>query len=671
MLDSERGTPEARIRDDIAQQTREDMIDFNTISPGERQNISRFFYLWAFTRGFAKWPVTFAREYPGRTAAAAMLADPERRDDFGVLISALPASGVLKTKKGPGKIRDLGFLDPTGGLRQQVETGIQVAHGNFQGVGGMTTPPLETALQAITGGPRAPKGGLGGLVEQLARDTVPFWDIGRKATTPGVTVSERVKRVLDFHDRFGVKEEIGKGKNAEKKRKEDEQIRARVTDPAGQRIVMHSQDAYWHHKYLEQQIRFGAQARRKGTKLTDEEKLTILYATAADYFPEAELPPLTEALAAPSSLQEDFRTSLRETMFGPRNEVTEVSLPPGWQADIIKGLGGQHSAGAEHLLGAWQQWEGGGTHNDATYNPLNTTIGKGYRKINSVGVSAFPDWQTGIAETVRTLGGYPALSEALRTGEIDFSNPALQADFNKWLTGRQTPGMTPYVAKIARSFGQDVPLSETRAATNSVPPPPPVRPKAAAPSSNGRITFMDIALGKKSIMDMFFQRKPAPAASTPAPPGVPAAPQAGAGQPGWTPMPVTSTWKNMDASKYVGTPEKRSGPSAPHGQEILNFVGQVGAVARTKLTPWGNESHSLTTVNGNRSAHADGNAADIPASGAELIRLGRAALVAAGMSPKEAAKADGGLYNIGGKQVIFNTDIGGNHHDHVHVGLRH
>jgi hypothetical protein len=208
-----------------------------------------------------------------------------------------------------------------------------------------------------------------------------------------------------------------------------------------------------------------------------------------------------------------------------------VTLPPGWQTDIIKGLGGEHSAAAEHLLGSWQQWEGGGTANNATFNPLNTTRGQ-YQKINSVGVSAFPDWQTGVAETVGTLGGYPAISEALRSGKVDFTNPALQADFNKWLTGKATPGMTPYVAKIARSFGQNVPLSETRAATSTLGPPAPP-PKVQAKKADEAISFMDIALGKKSIMDMFFQRKaaakPAPAAtsgaSSPAP-----SPAAGAGK---------------------------------------------------------------------------------------------------------------------------------------------
>ena len=75
-------------------------------------------------------------------------------------------------------------------------------------------------------------------------------------------------------------------------------------------------------------------------------------------------------------------------------------------------------------------------------------------------------------------------------------------------------------------------------------------------------------------------------------------------------------------------------------------------------------------MNGRRSAHADGNAADIPSTGDALIRRGRAALVAAGMPPAQAAKAKGGLYNIGGYQIIFATNEGGNHFDHVHVGLR-
>jgi hypothetical protein len=44
--------------------------------------------------------------------------------------------------------------------------------------------------------------------------------------------------------------------------------------------------------------------------------------------------------------------------------------------------------------------------------------------------------------------------------------------------------------------------------------------------------------------------------------------------------------------------------------------------------------------------------------------------VAAGMSPKQARKAKGGLYNVNGWQIIFSTNEGGDHHDHLHVGWR-
>lgn len=140
--------------------------------------------------------------------------------------------------------------------------------------------------------------------------------------------------------------------------------------------------------------------------------------------------------------------------------------------------------------------------------------------------------------------------------------------------------------------------------------------------------------------------------------------------PGAVPDPGGSAAPQGDWQQFIGAPEHRQGPSKPHQPAILQFVGQIGQLAGTKLTPWGNESHSLTTVNGNRSAHADGNAADIPATGAELIRLGQAALIAAGMPAAKARKQKGGLFNIGGRQIIFNTHIGGDHTDHVHVGLR-
>jgi cell wall-associated NlpC family hydrolase len=130
-------------------------------------------------------------------------------------------------------------------------------------------------------------------------------------------------------------------------------------------------------------------------------------------------------------------------------------------ADMIRQLGGKPTPQAQKLFGSWQQWEGGHTANAATWNPLNLTApGSGLPTINEVGVVALPSRQAGVQRTANLIeSGYPALARAFRSGQVDFSDPDLQADLNRWLTGKRTPGMTPYVSKIARSYGANVPPS--------------------------------------------------------------------------------------------------------------------------------------------------------------------------------------------------------------------
>jgi hypothetical protein len=104
--------------------------------------------------------------------------------------------------------------------------------------------------------------------------------------------------------------------------------------------------------------------------------------------------------------------------------------------------------------------------------------------------------------------------------------------------------------------------------------------------------------------------------------------------------------------------------------KVLSFVSQIAQIVGEDLTITTGSRHSRMTVDGNVSQHWTGNAADIPATGRRLIRLGQAALIAAGMDPSQARKKQGGLYNVGGRQIIFNTHQGGNHTDHLHVGVR-
>jgi hypothetical protein len=94
----------------------------------------------------------------------------------------------------------------------------------------------------------------------------------------------------------------------------------------------------------------------------------------------------------------------------------------------------------------------------------------------------------------------------------------------------------------------------------------------------------------------------------------------------------------------------------------------VAGIYGQPLTVGTGTNHSQMTVNGNVSQHWSGHAVDIPATGSTLIRMGQDALIAAGMNPRQARKQRGGLYNVGGRQIIFNTHIGGDHTNHLHLG---
>jgi hypothetical protein len=100
---------------------------------------------------------------------------------------------------------------------------------------------------------------------------------------------------------------------------------------------------------------------------------------------------------------------------------------------------------------------------------------------------------------------------------------------------------------------------------------------------------------------------------------------------------------------------------------VIKFVSRIAQLVGEDLTISTGTNHSRMTVNGHVSHHWTGRAADIPARGRRLIRLGQAALIAAGMSPAQARRQKGGLYNVGGHQIIFNTHQGGDHTDHLHV----
>ncbi len=116
---------------------------------------------------------------------------------------------------------------------------------------------------------------------------------------------------------------------------------------------------------------------------------------------------------------------------------------------------------------------------------------------------------------------------------------------------------------------------------------------------------------------------------------------------------------------------KITGPNPGRLQApIRQFAEKVSAIYGKPITGSDGTGHSYRTVSGNVSDHSAGNATDVPLGGRELLRAGRAALIAAGMPRRQAVKAGGGLYNVGGHQIIFATNEGGDHTGHLHISAK-
>ena len=107
----------------------------------------------------------------------------------------------------------------------------------------------------------------------------------------------------------------------------------------------------------------------------------------------------------------------------------------------------------------------------------------------------------------------------------------------------------------------------------------------------------------------------------------------------------------------------------PTHQKVKDFVGKTARVYGHPLLITTGTNHNQYVAGTQReSAHWQGNAADVAMYGNELTKLGQAALVAAGYSKAKAKTCNGGVYNVGGWNILFNTTVGGNHYNHLHAG---
>lgn len=117
------------------------------------------------------------------------------------------------------------------------------------------------------------------------------------------------------------------------------------------------------------------------------------------------------------------------------------------------------------------------------------------------------------------------------------------------------------------------------------------------------------------------------------------------------------------------------GPTADRSEvatsaKVLEFGTAVAQWYGRSLVIGTGTNHRQYVIGTDReSEHWKGNAADTPAEGDDLTRLGQAALIAAGMPPEVARTKTGGVFNVNGYNILFNTDVGGNHYNHLHFGV--
>lgn len=125
-----------------------------------------------------------------------------------------------------------------------------------------------------------------------------------------------------------------------------------------------------------------------------------------------------------------------------------------WRRSLLKALHVPATKQNLRFLSTWQRWEGGHTHNDATFNWLNTTMDApgAIGSVNSVGVKKYRSFQDGVNATALTLmnGHYDDIVAGLLTGNPYKAAPSRGLQI--WVSGRPD-GNPEYAQKVLAGGG--------------------------------------------------------------------------------------------------------------------------------------------------------------------------------------------------------------------------
>ena len=186
--------------------------------------------------------------------------------------------------------------------------------------------------------------------------------------------------------------------------------------------------------------------------------------------------------------------------------------PESFASSVLRGLGIHQTPGAVRALVGWMKAEGGHWHNDAKYNPLNTTQPMpGAGNTGSQGnIKVYRDWNQGVQATVKTLenGRYQPILHALAQG--DPNRVAQAIGQTPWGTSaalvQQTIARTPEVRGA-----QPLTAAPRSVASASPTPVTPATPAVDNSAARGQLVNqflnqhgadpLDFAMGIRGLQD--------------------------------------------------------------------------------------------------------------------------------------------------------------------------
>jgi len=342
--------------------------------------------------------------------------------------------------------------------------------------------------------------------------------------------------------------------------------------------------------------------------------------------------------------------------------VDSVASFPGWQQAVLKGIGAPVTPSNIRLMNAWAQAEGGG----ARYNPLNTTQpAGGATDFNGIGVKNYRSARQGIQATIQTLlnGHYGSILSGLRSsaapGEI-----ATAVGDSPWGTSgsliHEVLGSGGGSSPPATAGGGTAPavgLSAGRQATLTLPAPPTLLPEPKL--DLGGDSFLRIAQG-------------------------------------WDP--TTTLGPSLDSlnQQLLTSPLLRAPKTDLRGHPVERTLASGGGAAPSPGGDWGGSYGPATTLaklaeryglqvtstkrdtklsaSGLPSDHWVGSknayAYDVGGSVAEMDRAAKAITQRLGIPYNGGTLVGSKVENGLRYQILYRTDVGGNHYNHIHIGVK-